>query len=175
MRRTTSTRSAALALAIAGATALTGCGLIGGEESSEKANSTASAASGKDASSSAPSTPATTESSPSEAEGERPPKDEVKKGLKAFYDRTDTGDTFDHDKMATCVTDRGYDTLTVTTLNALKDGDPTKVDSDDKTKFNAIMVACATESLPSGSGSLPPLPSDLPTDLPSGLPTEMPS
>jgi hypothetical protein len=171
MLRNASTRPAvAIALALAATTALTGCGLLGGDDKGSDTGTSSPTSTGE---SSASSTPASGGSGgDSESEQPRPAKADVVAGLTKFYDRTDKTNSYDHGKLANCIADKGYDTFSSKTLHALKDGNPGKVEKGDAAQFGAISVACAAGSMP--SGSRPPLPS-IPTEIPTGIPTKLPS
>lgn len=177
MLRSTSTRPAvAAALALATTAALTGCGMLGGDEESGGDKSSAAASpSGGGKASSTPQPSGDKESSESEKKP-RPSKADVVSGLKKFYDRTDKTSSFDHDKLANCIADKGYDNLSSKTLHALKDGKPTDMDKGDSAKFGAFSASCAGDALPSGSKPpLPSVPTEIPTGIPSKLPTKLPT
>lgn len=177
MLRTTSTRPAvAAALALVTTAALTGCGLLGGDEKdggADKGSASATPAGGSAASSTPP--PSGDEES-SKSDQPRPAKADVVAGLKKFYDRTDKTNSWNHDKLANCIADKGYDSFSTKTLNAMKDGKPTGIDKTDSVKFGAYSAACATDAMPSGSKPpLPSVPTEIPTGLPSKLPTKLPT
>lgn len=171
MLRTSSTRPAvAAALALATTAALTGCGLLGGDDEDGGTGSSSSTPSGKSTASSTPK--AGGDEGSSESEQPRPSKADVVAGLKKFYDRTDKTNSYNHDKLANCLADKGYESFSSKTLNALKDGKPSKIDKGDAPEFGAFGAMCAPSAMP--SGSKPPLPS-VPTEVPTGLPTKLPS
>lgn len=133
---------------------LVGCG---GSSSSKSATSTAGSAgatsqnqgdSQQPSSSDSPgSSAADTPGAP--AAGDKPSKDDVKAGLVKFYaTKGVTGQPAT--MLAGCIVDKGYDKFSAQTLNAMKDGDPSKLDQNDSTTFVQVSGECA-----SANGGLP--------------------
>lgn len=141
MSRTTTFRMTTCALMLALPLGLTACG---GTKHSDKNAAPAPASTSQAATpSTAPDSPATAESatSPDSAtasasqppadSGDKPAKDEVKAGLRKFYDGQPTAKTIDSQKMADCMVDKGYDAFSARTLTAMMNGDPKSADTAD--------------------------------------------
>ncbi|GAB3578233.1 hypothetical protein [Calidifontibacter terrae] len=83
--------------------------------------------------------------------GAKPNKDDVKAGLVKFYaSKGVTGAPAT--LLANCMVDKGYDVFSAQTLNAMKDGEPTKIDQKDSANFVKVSGQCAGASgdLPTG-------------------------
>ncbi|WP_156822476.1 hypothetical protein [Demetria terragena] len=167
--------AAALALGLSAAVTLTGCGLLGDDEGGGSPSSAANSPSTPGSAASSTPAPSGSEQSSSEGQQTRPSKADVAGGLKSFYDRTDKANTFNHDKMANCIADKSYDTLSATSLNAMKDGDPSKLDRSDSGAFTGISIACMGQAAPSGQPSLPSIPSEFPTAIPTDFRSSIPT
>lgn len=176
MLHTTSRPAVAAALALATTATLTGCGLLGGDDEGGASGSPSATPTAGSTASSTPQSGSTAEES--DDNRPRPSKAEVVAGLKKYYGASDKSNSYDHDKLATCIADRGYDKLSSKSLHALKDGKPSDMEKGEIATFAAFAVSCAPDAMPSGSRpplptipNGPKLPSGLPTKLPSGFPT----
>lgn len=132
-------------LALSGLVLLSGCG-----NSDEPTGSEAQAGGQPSQSAAAPST----ESQPSEApdsgsdEGasdeDKPSKEDVVAGLATFYEKDQGLSKGKAKEFAECMMDQMYDKSSAKTLNAMKDGDPTKMDADDTELLGKASVECAS-------------------------------
>ena len=125
-----------VAAGIAAATfALTGCG---GEQPSGTPTAPPSAATqpsteSSPATTTSPTTGPSTASTPSEepGDGEKPSKQEIVAGLTTFYEQTQGLSADKAKKFAGCMVDEMYDKAKTATLEAMRDGDTTKIDMSD--------------------------------------------
>ena len=129
-----------LAAGVAAATfALTGCG---GERPSSQ-SSPATTASPMTAPS--PTTEPSTASSPSEKAGDdgaKPSKEEIVAGLSTFYEQTQGLPADKAKKFAVCMVDEMYDKAKTATLEAMRDGDTSKIAMSDAGLVAEAGVAC---------------------------------
>lgn len=129
-----------LAAGIAAATlALTGCGgeQTGSTPAAAPSASTAPSASAAPSASTAETTPPTTPgagSTPTEepgGDGAKPSKQEIVAGLSTFYEKTQGLPADKAEKFAVCMVDAMYDTAETATLEAMRDGDTSKIAMSD--------------------------------------------
>ena len=145
MNRTARLRLATCGLLLAAPLALTACGSSddskGGDQTSAPAAATSSAPEG--IASGEPTPGVNTETGGGDSAG-KPAKEDVSAGLKAFYDKQGGQYTsvLDTQKLADCMTDKSYDTMTAKSLNALKDGKPENMDPADTTKLTTYAGEC---------------------------------
>lgn len=161
MSRKRSLSLSAAALLLAAPLGLTGCGL-GGESEKADPPKPSSQTEGADKNGDGSSESASPESSSTgESNGQaagKPSKDEVKNGLKQYYQGQNIPGPA-ADRLAGCMVDEGYEKFSAKTLNAMKDGKPGEVDPADSQTFTQVSGTCASKSF---GGSIPtnlPLPS----------------
>ncbi|MCG8654600.1 MULTISPECIES: hypothetical protein [unclassified Yimella] len=161
MSRKRSLSLSAAALLLAAPLGLTGCGMLG-DDSKNSEPATSSQADNGDKSDGGSSESRSPESSaPGESNDQaagKPSKDEVKNGLKQYYQGQHIPGPA-ADKLAGCMVDEGYDRFSAKTLNAIKNGKPGEVDPADSQTFTQVSGTCASKSF---NGSIPtdlPLPS----------------
>ncbi|KNX37846.1 hypothetical protein [Luteipulveratus halotolerans] len=162
MNRTARLRLATCGLLLAAPLALTACGSSddskGGDQTSAPAAATSSAPEG--IASGEPTPGVNTETGGGDAAG-KPSKSEVATGIKGIYDKQpESGKLFDTQKLADCIVDKTYDSMSPKSLNALKDGKIQDLDSADQQKLTTTAGECGPKSL-KGGGSIP-------TGLPTG-------
>ncbi|YAL82607.1 hypothetical protein ACMYYO_11825 [Dermacoccaceae bacterium W4C1] len=184
---TTRARMAGLTLAVACAAALTGCGdsdndvtaitsaatsATSAVESSSAAETSAPETSSETSESSSATsetsetsseTSSTSESSSTSAanNADKPPKDDVKKGLTKIFEDTIKKDPdstssklIDPAKLANCITDEGYDDLSPEFLKVLasgKDQSTMPGTAQDRTTYQNLARQCGPKSLKAGA------------------------
>lgn len=184
MRSITVTRSAGVALAAAAALALSACGGsddspspgTGGSPSTTTSSSTSEAAPSSEApTSEAPSSEAPTSDAEPSSEaptsaaptsdaaggndtGDKPSKQDVSSGLKKFYSTQNVAgmEVLDMDKFSDCMVDKGYNTWSNKTLDAIAKGTNMGIDPKDASTFAKFGSECGPQSLKAGgAGSAP--------------------
>lgn len=131
---------------------LTACGSDDEGSSSSSTSSSSAAESSDTATESATSSESSASESESEAaDGDKPSKDEVVEGYSGIVKEMMSSLPDDAvDQATTCIVDEIYDDASVQTLQALADGDASKVDQADASLFTDAQTSC-TESLSSQS------------------------
>ncbi len=121
-----------VAAGIAAATlALTSCG---GAQTSSTPSAQESVAAPPSSESSPATSPTAAPSTPSDqpgVDGEKPSKQEIVAGLTTFYQQTQGLSADKAKKFALCMVDEMYDKAKTTTLEAMRDGDTTKIATSD--------------------------------------------
>ncbi|MDE9367084.1 hypothetical protein PZ938_15815 [Luteipulveratus sp. YIM 133132] len=171
MLRTTIARTAAAGLLLATPLALTGCGRFGGDDPTPVPPGSAAPTADPTAPSTG-STPPPSSSTPGttdDAAG-RPSREAVTSGVRTAYGSSPAAAVLDVDKLASCVTNDIYDTVSAPTLQALADGKPSNIRNPQDVRTVAQAVGDCT---PKAKRNVPSLPTDIPTTLPS-LPTQIP-
>ena len=133
----------------AAAFALTGCGgeQAGTAPPTAPSASTPTSAATQPSTSAAETTPPapSAESSPSEQSGDngdKPSKQQIVAGLSTFYQQTQGLSADKAKKFAVCMVDEMYAKAKTATLQAMRDGDPTKIDQSDAGLVAEAGVAC---------------------------------
>ena len=150
MNRTLSTlplRKLLTGLALSGLVLLSACG--GGDEPTggEPADGgQPSASAGAPSSDSAPSEAPSSEAAPEDSgsDEDKPSKDDVVAGLAEFYEKEQNLSKDKAKKFAECMMDQMYDKASAKSLNAMKDGEPTKMDPDDAELLVTAGSKCAS-------------------------------
>ena len=123
-----------LAAGVAAATlALTGCGGAQPSGTPTAQESAAAQPSSESSPATSPRRPSTA-STPSEKpgdDGEKPSKQEIVAGLTTFYQQTQGLSADKAEKFAVCMVDEMYDKAKTATLEAMRDGDTTKIAMSD--------------------------------------------
>ena len=132
----------------AAALALTGCG---GEQPGSTPTTQESAAAQPSSQSSpttSPTTAPSTASTPSEKpgdDGDKPSKQEIVAGLTTFYQQTQGLSADKAKKFAVCMVDEMYDKAKTATLEAMRDGDTTKIAMSDAGLVAEAGFTCQSE------------------------------
>lgn len=155
MNRRSPVRAASLALAGVATLAvlLTGCGGDAPEAGADPSAPASDTSQGQaPESTNAPSTPASSapaESDDSDDSGDsddagKPSKEDVVEGLMKFYQDTQGLSKDKAEKFATCMVDQMYDKASAKTLNAMRDGDPSKLDKADAELLGQAGATCGS-------------------------------
>lgn len=137
-------------IATAATVALSGCsGSTSGEApapppaQTQAATPDSSTTPSTEASASAEASPSQPTESPEGDSAGKPPKEDIVQGLTKFYVKNQSISEDKANKFAVCMVDELYDKADATTLEAMRDGDPTKINQDDAGLFGTAGVTCA--------------------------------
>jgi len=116
--------------------ALTGCGgdQPSGTPTTQESSAVQPSSPSSPAATTSPTTAPSTASTPSEKagdDGEKPSKQEIVAGLVTFYQQTQGLSADKAKKFAVCMVDEMYDQAKTATLEAMRDGDTTKIAMSD--------------------------------------------